>query len=101
MNRIQTQDCMIKRELLIGFMTQRELDWACYRRGFNPHGKHRFEQESFLREWLRKSSYYSCEKSMAIRPGVSDNPTGGQPASFISRDLTRKHSISISTRDSF
>ena len=55
-NRIQTQDCMIKRELLIGFMTQRELDWACYRRGFNPHGKHRFEQESFLREWLRKSS---------------------------------------------
>ena len=55
-HRIQTQDCMIKRELLIGFMTQRELDWACYRRGFNPHGKHRFEQESFLREWLRKSS---------------------------------------------
>jgi len=54
-NRIQTQDCMIKRELLIGFMTQRELDWACYRRGFNPHGKHRFEQESFLREWLRRS----------------------------------------------
>jgi len=54
-NRIQTQDCMIKRELLIGFMTQRELDWACYRRGFNPYGKHRFEQESFLREWLRRS----------------------------------------------
>jgi len=54
-NRIQTQDRMIKRELLIGFMTQRELDWACYRRGFNPHGKHRFEQESFLREWLRRS----------------------------------------------
>jgi len=55
-HRIQTQDCMIKRELLIGFMTQRELDWACYRRGFNPHGKHRFEQESFLREWLRRSN---------------------------------------------
>ena len=34
-----------------------------------------------------------CEKSMAIRPGVSDDATSGQPASFISRDLTRKHSI--------
>ena len=94
---------MIKRELLIGFMTQRELDWACYRRGFNPHGKHRFEQESFLREWLRKSSYkfISNVKNMAIRPGVSEDTTSGQPATFISRDLTRKHSISVSTRDSF
>ena len=38
---------------------------------------------------------------MAIRPGVSEDTTSGQPASFISRDLTRRHSISVSTGDSF
>ena len=45
---------MIKRELLIGYMTQRELDWACFRRGMNPYvNNNRMEMESFLREWLR------------------------------------------------
>lgn len=53
---IKEQDSMIKNELLIGYMTQRELDWACYRRGLNPKDKLRLEQESFLREWLRRSA---------------------------------------------
>ena len=50
---ISLQDRMIKRELLIGYMTQRELDWACFRRGLNPQHKQRLEQESFLRDWIR------------------------------------------------
>ena len=51
---ISLQDKMMKRELLIGYMTQRELDWACYRRGMNPYvNNNRMEMESFLREWLR------------------------------------------------
>jgi hypothetical protein len=53
---IKEQDKMIKNELLIGYMTQRELDWACFRRGLNPKDKLRLEQESFLREWLRRSA---------------------------------------------
>ena len=56
---ISFQDRMIKRELLIGYMTQRELDWACFRRGMNPYvNKNRMEMESFLREWLRWACKY-------------------------------------------
>jgi len=57
---------MIKRELLIGYMTQRELDWACFRRGMNPYvNKNRMEMESFLREWLRRSKAINVETEPA------------------------------------
>jgi len=60
------QDTMIKRELLIGYMTQRELDWACFRRGMNPYvNNNRMEMESFLREWLRRSKTIDVEREPA------------------------------------
>jgi len=63
---ISFQDRMIKRELLIGYMTQRELDWACFRRGMNPYvNKNRMEMESFLREWLRRSKAINVETEPA------------------------------------
>jgi len=63
---ISLQDKMMKRELLIGYMTQRELDWACYRRGMNPYvNNNRMEMESFLREWLRRSKQIDVENEPA------------------------------------
>ena len=70
---IKEQDSMIKNELLIGYMTQRELDWACYRRGLNPKDKLRLEQESFLREWLRIGLYYvyGIQYTKSVRKNLS------------------------------
>jgi len=62
---ISLQDRMIKRELLIGYMTQRELDWACFRRGLNPQHKQRLEQESFLRDWIRRSNHIDVNSEPA------------------------------------
>ena len=67
---IVEQDKMLKRDCLVHYLTQRELDWACYRRGFFPQkmldgftsntdsvhmSMHREEQEKFLLEWIRCS----------------------------------------------
>ena len=62
---------MLKRECLVHYLTQRELDWACYRRGFFPEKfltapakldeaglqiDQREEQQKFLLEWIRCST---------------------------------------------
>ena len=65
------QDRQLRRECLVHYLTQRELDWACYRRGFFPEKyitaptklddgglqhNQREEQEDFLLEWIRRST---------------------------------------------
>lgn len=62
---ISRQDKMLDREHLLGYMTQRELNWACFRRGFNTKSKLRLEQESFLREWLRRSRLIDANEEPA------------------------------------
>jgi len=62
---ISRQDKMLKRDCLVHYLTQRELDWACYRRGFFPQKMmdfqdetipgQRIEQEKFLLDWIRMS----------------------------------------------
>jgi len=65
---IAKQDLMLKNECLVHYLTQRELDWACYRRGYFPQkmmldsddetrsfAQTRQAQEKFLLEWIRHS----------------------------------------------
>lgn len=67
---LNKQDKMLKSESIVGYLTHRELAWACYRRGFFPtnvlkissrgillkvkHLEHtRSDQENYLNDWLK------------------------------------------------
>jgi len=72
---ISKQDKLLKRDCLVHYLTQRELDWACYRRGFFPEkmmdyeddsiniSAQRAEQEKFLFEWIRNSAKMNPDKN--------------------------------------
>jgi hypothetical protein len=86
-NGILEQDKMLKNECLVHYLTQRELDWACYRRGFFPHKMLNFaddsfgisiqrqEQEKFLFDWVTRTS---------------KTPENEQPIEILFRVMTTK-----------
>lgn len=87
---ISKQDALLKQECLVNYLTQRELDWACYRRGFFPHSMlenlesrvqgtvQRQEQEKYLLNWVRNTASICPEtqtSELMFRIMLSDIPS--------------------------